>query len=60
MRSQLLLPPFLAVVSLGTLVASTPIYCPDLKRDAILKGDLPKEACCSYGRCLGDVVISMA
>ncbi|KAK4112010.1 hypothetical protein N656DRAFT_780154 [Canariomyces notabilis] len=31
-----------------------------LKRDLILKGELPKEACCSYGRCLGDVVIAMA
>ncbi len=30
-----------------------------LKRDLILKGELPPEACCSYGRCLGDVVIAM-
>ncbi len=26
-------------------------------RDAILRGDLSPEACCSYGICLGDVVI---
>ncbi len=31
-----------------------------LKRDLILKGELPPEACCSYGRCLRDVVIAMA
>ncbi|KAK0734324.1 hypothetical protein B0T26DRAFT_635014 [Lasiosphaeria miniovina] len=54
------LPLFLiAVASLGGLVASSPIFCPESKRDAILKGELPKEACCSYGRCLGDVVIAM-
>lgn len=29
------------------------------KRDLILKGELPREACCSYGRCLGDVVVAM-
>jgi len=29
-------------------------------RDLILKGDLPPEACCSYGRCQGDVVVAMA
>lgn len=29
------------------------------KRDLILKGELPPEACCSYGRCLGDVVVAM-
>jgi len=29
------------------------------KIDAILHGDLPKEACCSYGRCHGDVVVAM-
>lgn len=79
-----------AILSLGSLVASSPVMCPDVrslpfivcpphapswtsssqalthipvpqqKRDAILKGELPKEACCSYGRCLGDVVISMS
>ncbi|KAK4170450.1 hypothetical protein QBC43DRAFT_283053 [Cladorrhinum sp. PSN259] len=46
------------------LVAAYPINlrprtCSDLKRDLILKGELAPEACCSYGRCLGDVVISM-
>jgi hypothetical protein len=30
-----------------------------LKRDLILKGELPPEACCSYGRCQGDVVVAM-
>jgi len=56
MRLLTLLSPPLAM---STLVAATPISCPDYKRDAILKGELPKEACCSYGRCLGDVVIAM-
>jgi hypothetical protein len=32
---------------------------PQSKRDLILKGELPPEACCSYGRCLGDVVVAM-
>ncbi|KAK4465508.1 hypothetical protein QBC42DRAFT_13637 [Cladorrhinum samala] len=37
----------------------SPKACTDLKRDLILKGELAPEACCSYGRCLGDVVIAM-
>ncbi|KAK0747842.1 hypothetical protein B0T21DRAFT_277042 [Apiosordaria backusii] len=49
-----------AVVASNNLVAARPIVCPDLKRDLILKGELAPEACCSYGRCLGDVVIAMA
>ncbi|KAK3396386.1 hypothetical protein B0T20DRAFT_269637 [Sordaria brevicollis] len=48
----------LAVFSLIAMVSARPIVCPDHKRDAILRGDLPKEACCSYGKCLGDVVIA--
>ncbi|KAK3985395.1 hypothetical protein QBC44DRAFT_374215 [Cladorrhinum sp. PSN332] len=47
------------------LVAAYPVnlrprICSDLNRDLILKGELAPEACCSYGRCLGDVVIAMA
>ncbi|KAK0666159.1 hypothetical protein QBC41DRAFT_156263 [Cercophora samala] len=49
----------LAVMA-SSMVAARPIVCSDLKRDLILKGDLAPEACCSYGRCLGDVVIAMA
>ncbi|KAK0617993.1 hypothetical protein B0T17DRAFT_495456 [Bombardia bombarda] len=62
MRLHSLLTPLIAAVCLGSSsspVSASPISCPDLKRDAILKGELPKEACCSYGRCLGDVVIAM-
>jgi hypothetical protein len=33
--------------------------CPQWKRDLILKGELPPEACCSYGRCVRDVVVAM-
>ncbi|KAF4449452.1 hypothetical protein F53441_7314 [Fusarium austroafricanum] len=33
--------------------------CPDSKVDAILKGDMDASACCSYGKCKGDVVISV-
>jgi hypothetical protein len=43
----------------GDLVTATPISCSEFKRDLILKGELPPEACCSYGRCLGDVVVAM-
>ncbi|GAB1310281.1 Hydrophobin [Madurella fahalii] len=45
--------------NLNHLATATPISCSDLKRDLILKGELPPEACCSYGRCLGDVVVAM-
>lgn len=57
--------PLIAVLSLmvvslrAVLVTATPIACSELKRDLILKGELPPEACCSYGRCLGDVVVAM-
>ncbi|QUC18442.1 uncharacterized protein UV8b_02683 [Ustilaginoidea virens] len=52
-------------------LASWPVYlavaapigptgpCPHSKVDAILKGDLDPSACCSYGKCLKDVVISV-
>ncbi|ATY59175.1 hypothetical protein A9K55_002765 [Cordyceps militaris] len=33
--------------------------CPDYKVDAILNGQLDPSACCSYGTCKGDVVISV-
>ncbi|OAA61542.1 hypothetical protein ISF_05621 [Cordyceps fumosorosea ARSEF 2679] len=33
--------------------------CPDYKVDAILNGQLDPSACCSYGKCKGDVVISV-
>ncbi|EAA35765.1 hypothetical protein GE21DRAFT_783 [Neurospora crassa] len=48
----------IVALSLIATASARPIVCPDAKRDAILRGDLPKEACCSYGRCLGDVVIA--
>ncbi|KXX80469.1 hypothetical protein MMYC01_202909 [Madurella mycetomatis] len=58
------LKPLFAILSLAgglnQLATATPISCSDTKRDLILKGELPPEACCSYGRCLGDVVIAMA
>ncbi|KAK4149116.1 hypothetical protein C8A00DRAFT_19164 [Chaetomidium leptoderma] len=56
------LEPLIAIViSLvaGSPVAATPVACSGWKRDLILKGELPPEACCSYGRCLGDVVVAM-
>ncbi|KAK4242651.1 hypothetical protein C8A03DRAFT_11146 [Achaetomium macrosporum] len=56
MRLQSLVP---AVCLAGSFAAATPISCSDLKRDLILKGELPAEACCSYGRCQGDVVVAM-
>ncbi|KAK1767091.1 hypothetical protein QBC33DRAFT_559219 [Phialemonium atrogriseum] len=46
-----------AALPLVTLVSATPIYCSDIKRDLILKGDLPPEACCSYGKCSKGVVV---
>ncbi|KAI1251349.1 hypothetical protein MGN70_005917 [Eutypa lata] len=46
--------------SVGGLVQASPIRCPDSTRDAILKGELSPEACCSYGVCLNEVVAAMA
>ena len=37
----------------------TTSLAPQWKRDLILKGELPPEACCSYGRCVRDVVVAM-
>ncbi|KAK4229738.1 hypothetical protein QBC38DRAFT_358675 [Podospora fimiseda] len=58
-------PVFTVLAIVAGLVEAYPInlrprVCSDLKRDLILKGELAPEACCSYGRCLGDVVIAMA
>ncbi|KAL6701921.1 hypothetical protein J3F84DRAFT_343430 [Trichoderma pleuroticola] len=47
----------------GMLVASAPVGpsgpCPDILVDAILRGDMDPSACCSYGNCKGDVVVSV-
>ncbi|PTB68847.1 hypothetical protein BBK36DRAFT_1112845 [Trichoderma citrinoviride] len=45
------------------LAASAPVGpsgpCPDALVDAILRGDMDPAACCSYGQCKGDVVVSV-
>ncbi|KAK5992823.1 Endosomal recycling 2-like protein [Cladobotryum mycophilum] len=45
------------------LVAAAPVGplgpCPDIKVDAILRGEMDPSECCSYGICKGDVVISV-
>ncbi|RBR11806.1 uncharacterized protein FIESC28_08845 [Fusarium coffeatum] len=33
--------------------------CPESKVDAILKGEMDASECCSYGKCKGDVVVSV-
>ncbi|KAH6960834.1 hypothetical protein HG530_004539 [Fusarium avenaceum] len=33
--------------------------CSDSKVDAILKGEMDASECCSYGKCKGDVVVSV-
>ncbi|KAL7791334.1 hypothetical protein V8C37DRAFT_159909 [Trichoderma ceciliae] len=47
----------------GLLVVSAPVGptgpCPDAKVDAILRGDMDPAECCSYGKCKGDVVVSV-
>ncbi|KAI7920837.1 hypothetical protein M0657_006416 [Pyricularia oryzae] len=50
---------FAAIVVAGT-VPGSPVACPDAKRDAILRGDLNPEACCSYGVCKNTVVVRMS
>ncbi|KAL8409113.1 hypothetical protein RB594_007528 [Gaeumannomyces avenae] len=59
MHCRFLVSALLAVLSIGAQVHATPVACPDDKRDAILRGALKPEACCSYGRCKGDVVVAM-
>ncbi|CAM1504339.1 Fc.00g019300.m01.CDS01 [Cosmosporella sp. VM-42] len=53
----------LLVAAATTTVLGAPIGpegpCPDAKVDAILKGEMDPSECCSYGRCKGDVVISV-
>ncbi|OAA46914.1 hypothetical protein NOR_02550 [Metarhizium rileyi] len=45
------------VVNAAPLGPSGP--CPDRKVDAILIGRMDPAECCSYGKCKGDVVISV-
>ncbi|CAJ2500577.1 Uu.00g034300.m01.CDS01 [Anthostomella pinea] len=45
--------------SLTGLTSASPVRCPDSKRDAILRGEIAPEYCCSYGICKNDVVVAM-
>ena len=47
----------IAMVSAAPLGPDGP--CPQDKVDAILLGDLDPAECCSYGKCKGDVVVSV-
>ncbi|CVK82881.1 hypothetical protein FPRO06_00686 [Fusarium proliferatum] len=58
----------LVLAASATLVMASPVPtssispngpCPQSKVDAILKGDMDASECCSYGKCKGDVVISV-
>lgn len=53
---------------MGRALKYVPIFCKGIihanswyqsKVDAILKGDMDASECCSYGKCKGDVVISV-
>lgn len=48
----------LAVVGMASMVAARPVICADKTLDLILLGQLPKDACCSYGTCVGDVNVA--
>ncbi|KAH7027772.1 uncharacterized protein B0I36DRAFT_364926 [Microdochium trichocladiopsis] len=48
------------MATLGQVAQASPIACTSGKRDAILRGELPAEACCPYGICRNDVVVAMA
>ncbi|KAL2063712.1 hypothetical protein VTL71DRAFT_5517 [Oculimacula yallundae] len=50
----------LALMSMSSMVAATPVPCTDSVRDQVLSGKLDPSACCSYGVCKGDVNISGA
>ncbi|KAG6008781.1 hypothetical protein E4U21_003980 [Claviceps maximensis] len=51
------------LVSWPTLVFAAPVGpsgpCAPFKVDAILKGVMDPSVCCSYGKCKGDVVVSV-
>lgn len=57
MRFQYILSALAGMLATGALVDASPMRCPDSIRDGILKGEIAAEKCCSYGKCLGDVVI---
>ncbi|KAI2603878.1 uncharacterized protein GGS25DRAFT_438859 [Hypoxylon fragiforme] len=59
MKLNPLLSTVTALTLIGALAQASPIRCPDSKRDAILRGALPAEVCCSYGVCKNTVVIAM-
>ncbi|KAI1501213.1 hypothetical protein F5X99DRAFT_383724 [Biscogniauxia marginata] len=59
MRTNFILSTITVITSFGGLTQASPIPCPDSKRDAILKGAISPESCCSYGFCKNDVVIAM-
>ncbi|OBT93170.1 hypothetical protein VE01_09190 [Pseudogymnoascus verrucosus] len=48
----------LALVGMVSMVAARPVICAEKTLDGILLGRLPKNACCSYGSCVGDVNVS--
>ncbi|ELR09954.1 hypothetical protein VC83_06356 [Pseudogymnoascus destructans] len=48
----------LALVGLVSMVAARPVICTEKTLDGILLGHMPKNACCSYGSCVGDVNVS--
>jgi len=52
-----------ALVALCSLAATAPLGpkgpCAEWKVDAILKGDMAPEECCSYGVCKGGVVVAV-
>ncbi|KAI1491303.1 hypothetical protein F5X96DRAFT_631973 [Biscogniauxia mediterranea] len=59
MQINFLISTAMAMLSLGSLVQGSPVPCPDSKRDAILRGEISPESCCSYGYCKNDVVVAM-
>ncbi|KAI1081925.1 hypothetical protein F5B20DRAFT_533661 [Whalleya microplaca] len=59
MQFDILLSLFALVFSISAMVDASPIRCPDSKRDAILRGDIAPESCCSYGICKNTVVVAM-
>ncbi|CAK7246413.1 MAG: hypothetical protein STHCBS139747_008044 [Sporothrix thermara] len=45
-------------LSFANIAQATPLPCPDSKIDLILNGKLSPDACCSYGICKGDILVS--
>ncbi|KAI0474776.1 hypothetical protein F4859DRAFT_78944 [Xylaria cf. heliscus] len=60
MQFNFLISTLATILFLTNLGYTSPLRCPDHKRDGIMANRLAPEECCSYGVCLNDVVVAMS